>query len=83
MDELLQKYLSVNPEVCHGKPCFQGTRIPVYIVLELLEGGVKPEDIVGKDYYPQLTLDHVRAALHFAAEYAKNQEYSSFEKSSH
>ena len=81
MDAIFQKYLSVDPQVCHGKPCFQGTRIPVYLVLELLEGGVKPEDIVGQDYYPQLTPDHVRAALHFAAEFAKNQEFLYFESS--
>jgi uncharacterized protein (DUF433 family) len=81
MDGLLQKYIAADPLICHGKPRFQGTRIPVYIVLELLEGGVKPEEIVGEDYYPQLTLDHVKAALHFAAEFAKNQEVFYFEKS--
>jgi uncharacterized protein (DUF433 family) len=81
MDPLLEKYVSVSPEIHHGKPCFRGTRIPVYVVLELLEGGTKPEEIVGEDYYPSLTLDHVRAALHYAAEYAKNQEYYPFQKS--
>ncbi len=75
----LQKYLSVDPEIQHGKPCFRGTRIPVYVVLELLEGGLKPEQIVGEDYYPQLKLEHVQAALHFAAEYAKHLEYLPFE----
>lgn len=81
MDPVLQQYLSVDPTVCHGKPSFRGTRIPVYLVLELLEGGVKPEEIVSEKYYPQLGLDHIRAALHFAAEFAKNQEYVLFEKS--
>ena len=71
----ISQYITVDPEVQHGKPCFRGTRIPVYVVLELLEGNVKPEEIVGENYYPDLTLDHVRAALHFAAEFAKNQEY--------
>lgn len=80
-DPILEKYISSDPQICHGKPCFRGHRIPVYVVLELLEGGVKPEEIVGQDYYPQLTLDHVRAALHFAAEYAKNQEHHLFEQS--
>ena len=80
MDNILEKYISVSPLIQHGKPCFRGTRIPVYVVLELLEGGVPAQEIIGKDYYPDLTLDHVRAALHFAAEYAKNQEYL-FEKS--
>ena len=77
-DPIVQKYLSADPQVCHGKPCFRGTRIPVYVVLELLEGGLKPEEIVGEDYYPQLNLDHVKAALHFAAEYAKNQVHHLF-----
>ncbi len=79
MDPLIQKFVSVNPQVQHGKPCFRGTRIPVYVVLELLEGGVTAEKIAGEDYYPNLTLDHVRAALHFAAAYAKNQEFVPFE----
>jgi len=78
MDVVLEKYLSVDPLTHHGKPCFRGTRIPVYVVLELLEGGLRPEEIVCEDYYPELSLDHVRAALHFAAEYAKNQEYVPF-----
>ena len=80
MDELIQKYISVNPDICHGKPCFRGTRIMVYLVLELLEAGEKPEDIVGPDCYPELTLEHVKAALHFAAEFAKNQEYAFLER---
>ncbi len=80
MDDLLAKYVSVDPQIHHGKPCFRGTRIPVYLVLELLEGGVSPQEIVGNDYYPSLTLEHVKAALHFAAQYAKNQEYLSLER---
>lgn len=79
MDSIIKKHLSVKPEVQHGKPCFRGTRVPVYVVLELLEGGVTPEQIISDDYYPQLSLDHIRAALHFAAEYAKNQEFIPFE----
>ena len=80
MDQRLDEYLSVDPQIHHGKPCFRGTRIPVYVVLELLEGGLRPDVIVGPDYYPQLTLEHVRAALHFAAQYAKNQEYLPLER---
>ena len=82
MDNLIPKYISADPQIQHGKPCFRASRIPVYVVLELLEGGVKPEEIVSENYYPSLTLDHIRAALHFAVEMAKNQEYLPFEKSS-
>ncbi len=81
MDSVLLNYLFVDPQVHHGKPCFRGTRIPVYVILELLEGGLKSEEIIGQEYYPQLTMDHIRAALHFAAEYAKNLEYTPFEES--
>ena len=81
MDDVVQKYVTVDPKVHHGKPCFRGTRIPVYLVLELLEGGVKPEEIAGKKYYPELRPEHIRAALHFAVELAKNQEYFPFERS--
>ena len=75
----LQKYLSVDPSICHGKVRFRGTRIPVYLVLELLEGGVSPREIAGKDYYPDLTLAHVKAALHYAAQFARNHEFLHFQ----
>lgn len=55
-----------DPRVCHGKPCFKGTRIAVSTVLELLEAGQSPADI--KRGYPAITARHVRAALHLAAE---------------
>ena len=80
MDKMILKYISLNPAIQHGKPCFRKTRTPVYVVLELLEAGLKPEQIVGKDYYPDLTLAHVRAALRFATLYAKNQQYLPFAK---
>lgn len=80
MDDAGGHLISVDPQIHHGKPCFRGTRIPVYVVLELLEGDVPAEAIVGPDYYPQLTIEHVRAALHFAAQYAKNQEYLPLER---
>ena len=80
MDATMRKYIAADPQICHGKPCFRGTRIPVYLILELLEAGVKPEEIVGPRYYPSLTLKHIRAALHFAARSAENQSYTAFEK---
>jgi uncharacterized protein (DUF433 family) len=81
MDEITEKYITVDPDVQHGKPCFRGTRIPVYVVLELLEGGSLVDQIVGPDYYPNLSREHVKAALHFAAEYAKTMEYGFFRRS--
>ena len=45
MDARLEQYITVDPQVHHGKPCFRGTRIPIYVVLELLGGGVTLETI--------------------------------------
>ena len=70
-------YITVNPKVCHGQPCFKGTRIMVYLVLEMLEGGETPENII-KNAYTQLTKEHIQAALHYAAEVIKIGEYIPF-----
>jgi uncharacterized protein (DUF433 family) len=57
--------IEVRPGTRSGKPCFIGTRISVYDVLEYLAGGMTSEEIVAD--FPELTVDHVRAALAFAA----------------
>jgi len=72
----IKDYISVDPHICHGKPCFKGTRIMVYLVLELLEAGVPVEEIIGPDYYPQLTRKHIEAALHYASDLLKTREYA-------
>ena len=48
-----------------GKPCFKGTRITVYDVLEYLAGGMSEDEIL-KDF-PDLTREDIRACLAFAA----------------
>ena len=68
-------YITVDPSVCHGQPCFRGTRIMAHLVLELLEAGVPAMEIVGPRYYPQLTEEHVRAALRYAGELLKTRAY--------
>ena len=75
--EIIQvsQYITADPAVCHGKPCFKDTRIMVYLVLGLLEAGLTPETIIGPDYYPQLTKDHIKAALHYAAQLLKTRSY--------
>jgi uncharacterized protein (DUF433 family) len=57
--------IDVRPGVRSGKPCFVGTRITVSDVLHYLAGGMSPTEIV--DDFPELTEDHVRAALEFQA----------------
>jgi uncharacterized protein (DUF433 family) len=41
--ENLSERISIDPNVCHGQPCIKGTRIMVYLILDLLETGLTPE----------------------------------------
>lgn len=61
----LSELIEVRPGVRSGKPCFRGTRITVYDVLEYLAGGMTADDIVGD--FPELSDGHIRGALEFAA----------------
>ena len=57
--------IEIQPGVRSGKPCFKGTRITVYDVLEYMAGGMTEQDLLGN--FPALTVEHLRAALMFAA----------------
>ena len=61
----IEDYIEVRPGVRSGKPCFKGTRITVYDVLEYLAGGMTEAELVAD--FPPLTPEHVRATLAFAA----------------
>ena len=69
-------YITIDSGVCYGQPCFSGTRIMVYLVLEMLEAGETIQDILKA--YPQLTQEHVKAAIHYAVEIVKTGEFVSF-----
>ncbi|MCK4766068.1 MAG: DUF433 domain-containing protein [Candidatus Aminicenantes bacterium] len=55
----------VDPEIMIGKPVFKGTRIPIYIILDLVGDGVKGEKIT--EIYPNLTGADINAAIKFAS----------------
>lgn len=61
----LTELIETHPGVRSGKPCFVGTRIAVYDVLDYLASGMTAEEIVAD--FPELTERHVRAAIEFAA----------------
>ena len=61
----LSAMIQTRPGVRSGKPCFKGTRIAVYDVLDYLASGMTPAAIV--EDFPELTEDHIRAAIQFAA----------------
>lgn len=66
----MAKKIVRNPKIMLGKPCFEGTRIPIYLVLELLGQGATPEEIV-VNHYPTLTKADVLEAVRYAAEFAE------------
>ena len=57
------RWIVADPEICHGKPIFKGTRILVSDVLELLAVGESLETIVKE--YPSLNADMIREALEY------------------
>lgn len=65
--------ISVNPEICGGKPCIKGTRIPVYMILELVEQGFSFEKIT-EDLYPQLSFEQIKACINYANSLVKNED---------
>ena len=71
-NELLAR-VTVNPQVCGGKPCIRETRIYVAVILDAFAEGLKPEQIL--DHYPQLTDDDLRAALAYGAELAQENTW--------
>ena len=67
----LPQNIEIRPDVMMGKPCLKGTRIPVYLILKKLGAGETSKEILSA--YPQLTKDHITAALQCAAGLASNE----------
>ncbi|HKB03248.1 MAG TPA: DUF433 domain-containing protein [Gemmataceae bacterium] len=67
MDPLLAR-ITIDPAVCHGKPCIRGLRYPVETLLELLSSGMTFDEILSD--YEDLERDDLRAALAYAARLA-------------
>lgn len=62
------KYLDrieINPKIMMGKLVIRGTRIPVYVILNLLAGGHNEKKI--KKEYPDITKEDISSALRFAS----------------
>jgi uncharacterized protein (DUF433 family) len=57
--------ITINPDICHGKPCIRGLRYPVESLLEMLSSGMTADQILAD--YEDLERDDVLAALEYAA----------------
>lgn len=57
--------ITINPDICHGKPCIRGLRYPVEIILEWLSSGMTIAEIL--EDYEDIEQEDIFAALAFAA----------------
>jgi uncharacterized protein (DUF433 family) len=65
MKEVLLDRITIDPDICHGKPVIRGLRYPVETMLELMASGMSTEELL-KDY-PDLEKEDFLACLTFAA----------------
>ena len=67
----LLKRISIDPNVCFGKPCIKGTRIWVSLILDLLASGMTVTDIIAE--YPYLKEDDILAAIAYGADMSRQR----------
>jgi uncharacterized protein (DUF433 family) len=70
MNPLLRR-ISIDPQVCGGKPCIKGTRIWMSLILDFLAEGISEAELLAE--YPQLTHQDVLAAIAYGAEVARER----------
>lgn len=61
----INEYIVADTEICGGTPTFKGTRIMVWQVLEMLQGGMSIDEIL--EDFPGITKKHILSALQYAA----------------
>lgn len=63
--------ISIDPGICHGQACIDGTRIPVHLILQMLANGDQIEDLLIE--YPSMVRADIFACLSYAALLAEEQ----------
>ena len=69
MDRQLINRITMNPEICHGRPTIRNTRYTVDLILDLLASGMSESEIL--EDYPALELQDIKACLSFASQLSK------------
>lgn len=69
MEQDLIKRITLNPDVCFGKPTIRNMRYPVEMILDLLSAGMTTEELI--EDYPALEADDIKACLLFASKLIK------------
>ena len=69
-DEILSR-ISIDPNICFGKPCIKGHRIWVSLILDFLASGWSNADILAN--YPGLVEEDIRACIAYGAEMSRER----------
>jgi len=69
LHQSLLSRITIDPEICHGKPVIRGLRYPAETILDLLSSGMTNIQILSD--YPDLEQDDIRAVLLYAAELSR------------
>jgi len=72
MKNLLDR-ITLNPEICHGKPTIRNKRYTVDLILDLLTSGMTDSEILSD--YPALEKDDISACLAYAAKLTRTKSY--------
>jgi uncharacterized protein (DUF433 family) len=70
MNRLLDR-ISIDPEICGGKPCIRGTRLWVSLILDFLADGMTEAEVI--EDYPQIAHEDILAAIAYGAEAARER----------
>jgi uncharacterized protein (DUF433 family) len=73
-DNRLLERITIDQDICHGKPCIRHMRYPVDLILELLSSGMTHTEVLAD--YPALINEDILAALAYAAKVSKMKRYS-------
>lgn len=69
MSASLLNRITIDPNVCFGKPTIRNMRYPVEMILDLLSAGMSTEDVLSD--YPDLERSDILACLEFASRMVK------------
>jgi uncharacterized protein (DUF433 family) len=69
MEEKIFNRITLNPEICHGRPTIRNTRYTVDLILDLLSAGMTTSEII--EDYPALEDEDIKACLAFASKLSK------------
>ncbi|TGL14078.1 DUF433 domain-containing protein [Leptospira meyeri] len=65
----LMNRITINPDICHGKPSIRNQRYTVELVLDLLSSGMSETEIISD--YPNIEKEDILACLEFASHLVK------------